>query len=139
MKIIVGIGNPGKDYENTRHNLGFLIVDEIASELNLEFKKNRFGGQYCRGEGVVLVKPQNYVNNSGECVASFMNFYRSRIDEILIIYDDISLPLSKTRYSVGGAGNGHNGIKSISRCLGGKKFPQLRVGISHDKRYLLAD
>ncbi|CAG8447780.1 11333_t:CDS:2 [Racocetra fulgida] len=118
MKLIVGLGNPGKEYENTRHNLGFIIVDRLVQKLNVELSKKKFNGLYCRTSEYILLQPQNYMNNSGECIRAFLNYFRIPVDNLLVIYDDIALPLGKFRYRSQGSAGGHNGVKDIIEVLG---------------------
>ena len=137
MKLIVGLGNPGQEYENTRHNLGFWIIDYLASKLNIELNKKKFNGLYCQNSKYILLKPQTYMNNSGECIVSFLNYFRIPLDNLLIIYDDIALPLGKFRYRGQGSDGGHNGVKNIVELLGSKNFKRLRVGIGYERKFLI--
>ncbi|KLL04644.1 MAG: peptidyl-tRNA hydrolase [Mycoplasmataceae bacterium RV_VA103A] len=137
MKLIVGLGNPGKEYENTRHNLGFIIVDRLVQKLNVELSKKKFNGLYCRTSEYILLQPQNYMNNSGECIRAFLNYFRIPVDNLLVIYDDIALPLGKFRYRSQGSAGGHNGVKDIIEVLGSRDFKRLRVGIGYDKNFLI--
>src|SRR4051794_41135799 len=98
MKLIVGLGNPGKKYKNTRHNLGFLIIDQLANNLEIELNEQKFNGLYHQTKEYILLKPQTYMNNSGECISAFMNYFKMPIENLLVIYDDIALPLGKFRY-----------------------------------------
>jgi peptidyl-tRNA hydrolase, PTH1 family len=139
MKLIVGLGNPGKEFENTRHNLGFMVIDELAQELKAELSKKKFNGLYCQTSEYILLKPQTGMNNSGKCVAGFLHYFRIPVDNLLIIYDDIALPLGKFRYRYQGSDGGHNGVKNIIEKLGTKNFKRLRVGIGYDKNFLIKD
>jgi len=140
MKLIVGLGNPGKEYENTRHNLGFQIIDYLANKLNLELKKEKSKGLYakinCLNQETILLKPLTHMNNSGECVRNFVNYFQIPVENILIVYDDLALTLGKFRYRLQGSSGGHNGIKNIIECLGTQKFKRLKVGIGSDSRVL---
>ena len=139
MKLIVGLGNPGKEYENTRHNLGFVVIDQLADKLNVELNKKKFNGLYCQTSDYILLKPQTYMNNSGECIAAFLNYFRIPLDELLVIYDEIALPLGKFRYRCQGSSGGHNGMKNIIKLLGSKAFKRLRVGIGYDQNLLIRE
>ena len=101
MKLIVGLGNPGRDYENTRHNMGFMMLDSYAKENNLEFIKSKFGGTYTEfnnnGEKVILLKPQQYINLSGEVIKKYVEFYKLNLEDILIISDDLDMPFGKIK------------------------------------------
>ena len=142
MKIIVGLGNPTEKYQNTRHNIGFKIVDELAGKMNLGFaQENKFKAQIVKGifggEQVLLVKPQTFMNLSGESLALVMGYFKTDISDILIVYDDISLDLGTLRFRANGSDGGHNGIKSITKCLGGNKnFARLKVGIGPQPPYM---
>ena len=139
MKLIVGLGNPGKEYENTRHNLGFLIVDQLANKLNVELSKKKFNGLYYQNKEYILLKPQTYMNNSGECIMAFLSYFRISLDNLLVIYDDIALPLGSFRYRPQGSHGGHNGMKNIIELLGSRNFKRLRVGIGYDQKFLIKD
>lgn len=133
MFLVVGLGNPGKEYEDTRHNIGFKVVDNIAKEYNIEINRQKFKGTYgegfINGEKVMLLKPTTYMNLSGESVREVVDFYNLENDEILIIYDDISLEVGKLRIREKGSAGGHNGIKSIIAHLGSDVFPRIKVGV----------
>ena len=134
MFAIIGLGNPGKEYENTRHNAGFNSVDAIAKKYGIDISKNEFKSKVGQGfidnQKVILVKPQTYMNNSGEAVREVVDFYKldSRSD-IIIIYDDISLDVGMIRVRDKGSAGGHNGIKSIIAHLGSEAFLRIRVGV----------
>ncbi|HHX63052.1 MAG TPA: aminoacyl-tRNA hydrolase [Epulopiscium sp.] len=133
MKLIIGLGNPGKEYTKTRHNIGFEAVDALADNYNININKSKFKALYGEGkvgnEKVVLVKPQTYMNLSGESVKAFATWYKIKEKDILIIYDDVSLPPGKLRIRIKGSAGGHNGIKSIIQHLGTNEFERLKVGI----------
>lgn len=145
MYIIAGLGNPGKKYVNSRHNVGFDTLDAVAAKYNIDVKKVKFNGIYgegnIAGEKVVLVKPQTFMNLSGECVRDFKNWYKVENDQIIIIYDDISLPLGKMRIRPKGSAGGHNGIKSIIYQTGSEVFPRIKIGVGSPENpdYDLAD
>lgn len=133
LRLVVGLGNPGPKYENTRHNVGFLIVEELAAQVGEPFEHSkRWVADVARfGQGNYLAKPQTYMNLSGEAVAKIAHFYRIDPSEILVIYDDIALPLGRLRIRPKGSAGGHNGMKSIIQHLGTDTFPRLRVGIGN--------
>ena len=137
MKLIVGLGNPGNEYKNTRHNLGFQAIDFLANKLNLELKSEKFKGLYTTGiylnQKVILLKPLTYINNSGECIREFVNYFRIPLANILIVYDDLTLPLGTFRYRQQGSSGGHNGVKSIIKCLGTQKIKRLKIGVGYNK------
>lgn len=133
MKMIIGLGNPGKPYEHTRHNIGFDVVDELANRFNSPLTQMKFKGMYTvihRPEGkVLLVKPLTYMNLSGECIVPLMNYYDIAEDQIVVIYDDLDLAVGKLRLRQKGSAGGHNGIKSIIQHLGTQEFNRIRVGV----------
>ena len=133
MKIIVGLGNPGKKYEKTRHNCGFMAIDFYAAKNNLEFK-NKFNGLYTEqiinNEKVILLKPQTYMNLSGNSVREFVNFFNINVDDILVIYDDYNFEVGTFRIRRDGSDGGHNGIKSIIENLKNDNIKRVRIGIS---------
>ncbi|MEE1064888.1 MAG: aminoacyl-tRNA hydrolase [Acutalibacteraceae bacterium] len=143
--MVVGLGNPGKDYEFTRHNAGFLTVDHIAVEENAEIKKLKYkaliGDTVISGHRCLLVKPQTYMNNSGEAVREISQFYKIPPEKIIVIFDDISLPCGKLRIRRKGTDGGHNGIKSIIYHLNSDNFPRIKVGVGAKPHpdYNLAD
>jgi PTH1 family peptidyl-tRNA hydrolase len=134
MKLIVGLGNPGKQYEQTRHNIGFIVIDKIAEKLNMRLDqakfKGLFGAGFVEGEKVLLLKPLTYMNLSGESIRAIMDFYQIDLDDILVIYDDLDLPAGKIRLRQKGSAGGHNGIKSTISHLGTQEFNRVRVGIN---------
>lgn len=133
MKLIIGLGNPGKEYTKTRHNIGFEAIDALADHDNINVGKSKFKALYGEGnlgnEKIVLVKPQTYMNLSGESVKAFATWYKVDPKDILIIYDDVSLPPGKLRIRMKGSAGGHNGIKSIIQHLGTDEFERIKVGI----------
>lgn len=145
MFIIVGLGNPSKEYEGTRHNVGFEVIDRIADKYNIsvDIKKHRalVGKGIIGGEKVVLAKPQTYMNLSGESVRSILDFYKvDETQELLVIYDDVSLNNGQIRIRAKGSAGGHNGIKNIIAHLGGQVFPRIKVGVGEKpSRMDLAD
>ena len=137
MKLIVGLGNYGKEYQNTRHNIGFMALDFYAKQNNLNFDKRKFKGLYSEtiinGEKVLLLKPQTYMNLSGECVRDFISYFHINTDDILVIYDDMDLDVGVLRLREKGSAGGHNGIKNIIQHIKSNEFKRVRVGISKDE------
>lgn len=133
MFLIVGLGNPGSQYEDTRHNIGFKVVDNIAKEYNIEINRQKFKGVcgegFINGEKVILLKPTTYMNLSGESIREVVDFYKLSNDNVLVIYDDISLDVGRLRIREKGSAGGHNGIKSIIAHLGTDIFPRIKVGV----------
>ena len=137
MKLIAGLGNPGKDYESTRHNAGFRFIDEYAKSQNLTFNKEKFGGLYTQfnynGEKVILLKPCKFINLSGEVIYNFMNFYKINIEDLLVIVDDMDTPAGILKIKAKGSSGGHNGLKNIENHLKTKEYKRIKIGISNDK------
>ena len=133
MFLIVGLGNPGREYNNTRHNIGFDAIDVIADKYNIEVSRIKFKGVYgegiVNGEKVILLKPTTYMNLSGESVREVMDFYKLSEEDILIIYDDVSLDVGRIRIREKGSAGGHNGIKSIIANIGTDVFSRIKVGV----------
>jgi len=134
MYIIMGLGNPGKKYENTRHNVGFDVIDKLADRMNISIDKIKHKALIGEGrigsEKIVLVKPQTYMNLSGETAISISQFYKIDLDNFIVVYDDIDLDIGKLRIRKKGSAGSHNGMKSIIKCLGSQEFPRVRVGVS---------
>ena len=134
MKLIIGLGNPGKPYEHTRHNIGFDIVDALAGKWGGALNQTKFNGMYTtfhRPEGkVMLLKPLTYMNLSGECVRPMMDYFDIRVEDVIVIYDDLDLETGKLRLRQKGSAGGHNGIKSLIHHLGTQEFNRIRVGVS---------
>lgn len=144
MHLIVGLGNPTKQYEGTRHNVGFETIDRIAAEnqIRVEEKKHKalYGSGYIEGEKVILAKPQTFMNLSGESVRELSDYYKIPAENIIVIYDDISLDVGQLRIRKKGSAGGHNGIKSIISHLGTNVFPRIKVGVGEKPSgYDLAD
>lgn len=130
MIVVVGLGNPGKTYEGTRHNIGFEVVDEIAARWSLGWKKSlSFKGMIAEKEGRFLLKPTTYMNLSGEAVAALLHFYKIDPSSLLVVVDDVALPFGQLRLRGEGSSGGHNGLKSIEAHLGTQHFARLRVGV----------
>ena len=136
MKLIVGLGNYGKEYQNTRHNIGFMALDYYAKKNNLSIDKKKFKGLYTEtsinNEKVLLVKPQTYMNLSGECMRDFILYFHIDIKDILVIYDDMDLDVGVLRLREKGSAGGHNGMKNIIQNIKSSEFKRVRVGISKD-------
>lgn len=143
MYIIVGLGNPGKKYENTRHNMGFIAVDLLAEEYGIKVDKIKFkalvGEGRIAGRKVLLVKPQTYMNLSGQSVMEVMNYYKEDIENLIVIYDDIDIPTGSIRLRKKGSAGTHNGMRNIVYLLQDDRFPRIRVGIGSDKKVDLMD
>ena len=137
MKLIVGLGNPGKEYENTRHNIGFMMIDYIIQELNITKSSEKMGGKYfetnINGEKVIFLKPQQYINLSGDVIIRFMNFYKIEKEDIFIIHDDLDLEVGKFKLREKGGSGGHNGLKNIESHLKSKEYNRMKIGISNNK------
>lgn len=134
MKLFVGLGNPGKKYEETRHNVGFMVIDELAKKwgvtLNEEKKfKGIIGSVHISGEKILLLKPTTYMNLTGESVQSVMDFYNLENQDIIVIYDDLAMECGKVRGREKGSSGGHNGIKSMILHLAGEEFKRFKIGI----------
>lgn len=133
MYLIVGLGNPEEEYSNTRHNMGFDTINKISKEYNIEINKNKFKGIYGTGmienEKVILLKPQTYMNLSGESIIEAIKFYKIDINKIIVIYDDIDVKPGKIKIRKKGGPGSHNGMKSVINSLGSQEFSRIRVGI----------
>lgn len=136
--IIVGLGNPGRKYENTRHNMGFIAVDLLAEKYGIKIDKIKFkalvGEGRIAGQKVLLVKPQTFMNLSGQSVVEVMNFYKEEIENLIVIYDDIDIPTGSIRLRKKGSAGTHNGMRNIVYLLGEDGFPRIRVGIGSQKK-----
>lgn len=130
-RLIVGLGNPGKDYRDTRHNIGFMVVDELARQIGVEFvEEKRWHGLLAKFSGGWLLKPQTFMNESGRSVLGAAQFFKVTPAETLVVYDDIDLPLGRLRMRLSGSAAGHNGMRSLIRTLGTDAFPRLKLGIA---------
>ena len=131
--LIVGLGNPGAQYQQTRHNIGFMVIDELASRLGVSVSKDKFSGFYGTGKlgstPVVLLKPQTFMNRSGQSVVPALQFFKVKPALLIVIHDELDLPFSNCRLKVGGGHAGHNGLRSIIGQLGNRDFIRLRMGI----------
>jgi PTH1 family peptidyl-tRNA hydrolase len=133
VKLIVGLGNPGREYAATRHNIGFMVVDRLAHKLGLAVEKKKFnallGQGQIRSEKVLLAKPQTYMNLSGEAVAALLNWYKLGPADLIVVFDDMDLPPGKLRIRPEGSSGGHKGMESIILALGTDLFPRLKIGV----------
>lgn len=133
MKVICGLGNPGAEYSGTRHNAGFVFVDEWAKKYDFPDWKEKNGALVSEKGGgadkMILVKPQNFMNKSGGPLAAILNFYKVPLEDLVVVYDDVDLPLGTVRFRVEGGPGTHNGMKSVVQQLGGGDFPRLRLGV----------
>ena len=138
MKVIVGLGNPGREYAATKHNVGFMFIDALAEKLGVTDWKEKFTAQIGEGrigtEKVLLVKPLTYMNNSGEAVGPLMNFYKLPAEDCIVIHDDMDIPAGTIRIRKKGSAGGHNGIKSILSHVGDEHFARVRIGIGRPLR-----
>lgn len=137
IKLVVGLGNPGKEYANTRHNMGFMVLDEIANRLEVIKWKERDNALYfdthidfCR---VIFIKPQNFINLSGDVMIKFVKYLDIKLDDILVISDDLDLPIGSIKLKEKGSSGGHNGLKNIENQLGTNEYKRIKIGISNDK------
>ena len=137
MKLIVGLGNPGNEYIGTRHNMGFMAIDAIAKKYNIELKETKFDGLYTsliiNKEKVIFLKPQKYMNLSGEVIKKYVDYFKININDILIIYDDMDLELGKFKIKYKGSSAGHNGLKNIEQNLKSNEYKRIKIGISKNK------
>jgi len=137
MKLIVGLGNPGKQYDKTRHNVGFMVIDSLLNKLGNPKLKEKFNGLFYEydisGEKAILLKPQSYINLSGEVINKYVNYYNIKVDDIIIINDDMDLDLGRYKLKPSGSSAGHNGLKNIEQNLKTDEYKRLKIGISNDK------
>lgn len=133
MYLIVGLGNPEKEYANTRHNMGFNVINKIANEYKIRVEESKFNGLFWMGtiekQKVILLKPQTYMNESGKSIIKFKNFYKIPNENVLVIYDDIDLEPENIRIRKQGSAGTHNGMKSVIEEMASQEFPRIRVGI----------
>jgi peptidyl-tRNA hydrolase, PTH1 family len=138
MWIIAGLGNPGKEYQKTRHNAGFLVLDQLALQLDIKLTENKFESMLGKGERsrhkVLLLKPQTYMNKSGEAVVQVLNYYKVQPERLLVVVDDFNLALGSLRFRARGSAGGHHGLESIAQQLGTTDFKRLRIGIGTAER-----
>ena len=138
MKMIVGLGNPGKEYANTRHNAGFMAIDELAKKLGVTFDQKKYKASYTivnkMGNKILLLKPETYMNLSGEAVLAFKNYYDIDSSDIIVVHDDLDLPVGKIRIREKGSSGGQNGMKNIINLLHTDEIKRIRIGISKNKQ-----
>ncbi|MGF6374977.1 PTH1 family peptidyl-tRNA hydrolase [Clostridiales Family XIII bacterium PM5-7] len=143
MFVIAGLGNPGKKYENTRHNIGFITIDQLASKHDIKVDKLKFkalvGEGRIAGQKVVLVKPQTYMNLSGESIREIIHFYKLEPEQLIVIYDDIDIETGSVRIRKFGSAGTHNGMKSVVYQLQSDRFPRIRIGMGSEKKGDLAN
>lgn len=136
MKLIVGLGNPGVRYANTRHNAGFMVMDRLAEMAGVQISREKFEGKFVqlkvKGEDVIFLKPETFMNNSGFSLRACMDYFRLTNKDILVIYDDMDTPVGSIRLKTKGSAGGHNGMKSVINCIMGSDFNRIRVGIGRD-------
>lgn len=147
--LIVGLGNPGREYRGNRHNVGFMVLDQLAARLETSFSRVKMNALMTAvrygNERLILIKPQTYMNLSGQAVASYMRFYKLPLEHLLVVYDDVDLPFETLRLKPGGGDAGQKGVRSIIQQLGTQEFPRLRVGVGRPpgrtavSSYLLQD
>ncbi|MCX5907817.1 MAG: aminoacyl-tRNA hydrolase, partial [Deltaproteobacteria bacterium] len=138
MKLVVGLGNPGRAYRWTRHNMGFWLIEQLAEQEKIEFSRRGLNSIYGRGrvgrEEVIFAKPQTFMNRSGEAVSQLLRFFKIPLQEVIVLQDDLDLPPGKIRIRLSGGPGGHNGIKSIIDALGHNRFLRVKVGIGRPIR-----
>lgn len=143
MKLIVGLGNIGKEYDGTRHNVGFMVLDELAKREGISFNKVKNEATLAdfmfKGEKIILAKPLTYMNESGRSVRPLMDFYKIPVEDVIIIHDDMDLPVGHLRLRQKGSAGGHNGIKSLISHLGTQEFKRIKIGIDHPQRMSVVD
>ncbi|HEY1582503.1 MAG TPA: aminoacyl-tRNA hydrolase [Chthoniobacterales bacterium] len=129
IRLVAGLGNPGREYQRTRHNVGFMVLDRLAADAELPWDYAEKWGAAWAKSNVILVKPATFMNRSGQSLAAIANFYKIATEEILVVLDDFALPLGRLRIRAQGSSGGHNGLESIFEHLGTEALPRLRVGI----------
>lgn len=133
MKLIIGLGNPGSEYENTRHNIGYKAIDAFIHAKGLKLNKSKYGGKFHKEKDFVIAKPGTYMNNSGEFVQPLAHFFKVKPEDILIIYDDMDLKVGELRMRKSGSHGGQNGMRDIIDKLGTSDIPRLKIGIGRPK------
>lgn len=143
MKIIIGLGNPGKEYENTRHNVGFKVIDKLSKDFQIDLCTKKWKGisgiGNIKNEKVVLLKPQTYMNLSGQSVLEVMNFYKVNKEDIIVIHDDLDIEFGNIKLKKKGSSGGQNGVKNIIQLLNTEQFNRVRVGIGRDRNIPVAN
>ncbi len=142
MFVIVGLGNPDKEYDNTYHNMGFMAIDKFAQDNGFIFTKSKYNAKVaeglCEGEKVILIKPQTYMNLSGKSVGEVVKTLKLPLSNLLVVYDDIDMPVGAVRFRLNGSAGTHNGMRNIVSILNSTEFPRIRIGIGRDERMDLA-
>lgn len=143
MKLIVGLGNPGKQYELTRHNIGFIIIDSLSQYLKVSLNQHKFDGEFIKikykNQDVILLKPLTFMNLSGNCVAKFIHYFKIKPEDILIIHDEVDLSFGQIQFKNKGSEAGHNGLKDIFAKIKAKNFMRLRIGVGRNSKFSTAD
>ena len=133
MKLVVGLGNPGEGYARTRHNVGFLVADRVALALGAPFAVRKFAAELAEGragpERVLVMKPQTFMNHSGEAVGAALRFWKLGVDDLVVVHDDLELEPFRVQLKIGGGDGGHNGIKSVNAHVGSREYARVRVGV----------
>ena len=133
IQVIIGLGNPGKEYQNTRHNAGFMVVDALAQKLSLTWQVNKkLHCEIAKNQDFILVKPQTYMNNSGQCVQAVISYFKFKKENIIVVHDEVDINIGKYKVSINSRPAGHNGVKSIIEYLKTKDFKRIRVGVKTD-------
>ncbi|TPD98841.1 aminoacyl-tRNA hydrolase [Metamycoplasma equirhinis] len=136
MKLIVGLGNPGIEYEKTRHNVGFMVIDQVASKMQIQLNEKKFNGLFFKDQEVIIAKPMTYMNKSGDFVRAIKDYYNISLNDILIVYDDLDLPLGKASIKQKGSSGGHNGMKDIIEKLGSDEIKRIKIGIGREQNVI---
>lgn len=143
MYVIAGLGNPGRKYENTRHNIGFITLDYLADKNDIKINKIKHkalvGEGFISGQKVLLVKPQTYMNLSGNSIREIVDYYKIAVDKLIVIYDDVDIPAGRLRIRKKGSAGTHNGMRSIIYDIQSDQFPRIRIGIGGERKMELAD
>ncbi len=138
MKLIVGLGNPGSEYDNTRHNVGFKFIDYLCKKNNITLNKSKFGGLYetitINNEKIIILKPQEYMNLSGKVIKKFIDYFKINVSDILIIHDDLDTDVGKIRIRYKGSSGGHNGLKNIEENLQTNEYKRIKIGIGRETK-----
>ena len=129
MRIIIGLGNPGTEYEKTRHNIGFMVIDKLAKDLNVELSEKKFDGVFYKDNDLILAKPLTYMNNSGNFLQNLIKYFDLNIEDLIVIQDDLDLAIGRATIKQKGSSGGHNGLKDIIQKLGTEKINRLKIGI----------
>ena len=143
MLLIAGLGNPGQQYKNTRHNIGFMLLDHLARKANVTFSESKWKAAVARTvigkESALLLKPVTFMNLSGTAVAAAANFYKLTADRVIVVHDDLDMALGRVKIVAGGGDGGHKGVRSIMECLGTRDFPRMKIGIGRPPANIPAD